>query len=53
MAVTIDQVDVETVPAPPEAPAEPAAPARRKLDVNELTAAMRREHERRSRLWVD
>jgi hypothetical protein len=53
MAVTIDQVDVETVQPPPEAPTEPAAQERRKLDVNELTGALRREHERLARLWVD
>lgn len=53
MSVVINEVDVDSV-EPAEAPAgAPAAPARGKLDLDELTAMLRRDDARRARLWAD
>lgn len=52
MPIRIEEVAIETTePAP--AAQQTAAPAATPLDLPRLAAALRREDERRARLWAD
>ncbi|WP_372617561.1 hypothetical protein [Falsiroseomonas sp.] len=53
MPVTIEDVTLETVEAPPSAP-EPTPPQRQPPpDIEAIMVALRRELSRRERLWTD
>ena len=52
MPVSIEEVTLETVEAPPAAPAPP--PTRQPPpDMEAIAVALRREQSRRERLWTD
>ena len=53
MAVTIGEINVQTEQPPPApTPAQPAGSGVPRIDPDQLRMIMRREHDRRARLWV-
>jgi hypothetical protein len=54
MAVVIDEVNLDVAEAPPaQGPSSGDGQQRRRLDPEELAAALRRRADRETRLWAD
>ena len=53
MPVTINEVMLETVEAPPTAPAQTQPARQPPPDMEAIAVALRRDQSRRERLWAD
>jgi hypothetical protein len=53
MPVTINEVMLETVEAPPTIPAQTQPTRQPPPDMEAIAVALRRDQSRRERLWVD
>jgi hypothetical protein len=53
MPVTIGEINVQTEQPPAPTPAQPAGSGMPRIDPDQLRMIMRREQDRRARLWVD